>query len=289
LTRAISGTHSPLAVVIDNNTARGNEMAGLLNQIGFETVNATTGREGFEIAAGHSNVVLVAVHANAIRWPLSQTVSSLRADARCAHIPIVIYGPDSVRHEVEGILTHYPQVKYLVDSVTVQNVEQQIGEFLKRALALATPAPEHAGRVADAVAWLAHIANTNRTNVFDVSGAESALLGVSTDPAVSADALAALAAIPTAAVQRDFQQIAVSERLEVPMRVMAARHLAAHIQRHGLLLSPSNAADLETAWRSAKSPELETALAAVIGSLKPNAKHVAGRLQQAASTRRPTP
>ncbi len=87
LTRVISGTPSPFAVVIDTNREQGNEMAGLLNQIGFETVTASTGREGFEMAVRRSNVVLVAVQVNVIRWPLSQTISNLRADARSAQNP----------------------------------------------------------------------------------------------------------------------------------------------------------------------------------------------------------
>ena len=78
LTRAISGTHSPFAVVIDSNRERANETAGLLTRIGFEAVTAFTGREGFELAADRANVVLVAVHANVVRWPLSQTLSNLR-------------------------------------------------------------------------------------------------------------------------------------------------------------------------------------------------------------------
>jgi HEAT repeat protein len=280
LTQAISGTPSPFAVVIDANRERGNEMAGLFTQIGFEAVTASTGRGGFELVVQRSNVVLVAVNANAIRWPLSQTVSNLRADARSAQIPIVIYGPESVRPQIKGLLTHYPQVEYMEDSVTSQNVELQVGGFLKRALALAAPPANRAERVIDATSWLASIANGNRTKVFNLDNAEAALMVVSTDRAVFANALAALAAIPTGTVQRHFEQLAMGERLDPAIREAAARHLAAHIQRHGLLLSAAQAAELEAAWRSAQNPELATALAAVVGSLKPNAKRVGSRFQR---------
>jgi HEAT repeat protein len=280
LTRAISGTPSPFAVVIDTNREQGNEMAGLLSQIGFETATAATGRQGFELTVGRSNVVLVAVQANVIRWPLSQTVSNLRADARSAQIPILIYGPESVRADIRGLLAHYPQVEYLVESATPQNVEVQAGGFLKRALALATPPVNRAERVVDATSWLASIANGNRTNVFNLDGAESALMVVSTDRSVYANALAALAAIPTRTVQQHFEQLAVSERLDPAIREAAARYLAAHIQRHGLLLTAAQVSELESAWRSAQSPEMGTALAAVVGSLKPNAKRVSSRFQR---------
>jgi HEAT repeat protein len=280
LTRAISGTPSPFAVVIDTNREQGNEMAGLLNQIGFETATAATGRQGFEMTVGRSNVVLVAVQANVIRWPLSQTVSNLRADARSAQIPLIVYGPESVRADIRGLLAHYPPVEYLVESATPQNVEVQVGGFLKRALALAAPPVNRAERIVDATSWLASIANGNRTKVFNLDGAESALMVISTDRSVYANALAALAAIPTGTVQRHFEQLAVSERLDPAIREAAARYLAAHIQRHGLLLSAAQVAELESAWRSAQSPEMGTALSAVVGSLKPNAKRVGSRFQR---------
>jgi hypothetical protein len=127
---------------------------------------------------------------------------------------------------------------------------------------------------------LASIANGNRTKVFNLDGVESALMLISTDRSVYANALAALAAIPTRTVQQHFEQLAVSERLDPAIREAAARYLAAHIQHHGLLLTAAQVAELESAWRSAQSPEMGTALAAVVGSLKPNAKRVSSRFQR---------
>lgn len=283
LTRAISGTGSPVAVVIDTNRLEGNEIAGLLNQIGFEPIPAVTGREGFEVAVARSNVVLVAVQANVIRWPLSQTVSNLRADARTAQTPILVFGPETVRPEIKGLLTHYPQVDFMVEPSTTQSVQLQAGDFLKRAMAMAAPSANRAERVADAAYWFAEISKGNQTRVFNLDSAESALMAISTDRPFYANAIAALASIPTGTVQRHFEQLAVSERLDPAIRELAARELAAHIQRHGLLLHGSQVAQLESSWRSAQSPELATALAAAVGSLKPNAKRVGDRLQRATS------
>ena len=282
LTRAISGTHSPFAVVIDSDRERANEVAGLFSQIGFETLPAFTGRGGFDLAAERANVVLVAVHVNVARWPLSQTISNLRADARTAQIPIVIYGPESVRQEVAGALTHYPQIEYLVESVTAANIESQVGPFLKRALALAQTPANREQRIAEATHWLAQIARSNRTDIFPLDSAENALVAISADRAVSSDALAALSGIARGEVQQRFAQMASSERIDPPMRVDAAHQLAAHIQRHGLLLSRGEVGQLEAAWHDASNPELATALSAAVGTLKPNAKRTATRLQHIA-------
>jgi hypothetical protein len=281
LTRAISGSGSPVAVVIDTNQVEGNEMAGLLNQMGFESIHAVTGREGFEVASARANVVLIAVQTNVIRWPLSQTVANLRADARTAQIPILVFGPETVRTDIRGLLTHYPQVEFMVESTTPQSIQAQSGDFVKHALAMAAPPANRAERVADAAAWFAAIARAHETRVFNLDGVEPALMAISTDRSVYANAIAALSAIPTGTVQRHLEQLAVGERLDPAIRELAARELAAHIQRHGLLLYTSQVAGLESAWRTAQSPELATALAAAVGSLKPNAKRIGDRLQRA--------
>jgi hypothetical protein len=282
LTRALTGPRSAAAVVIDNNPVRNNEMAGHLNQIGFEVSPTFSGREGFQATVGQSNVVLVAIHANVIRWPLSQTVSNLRADARSASLPIVIYGPDWVRKDLRGVLTRNPHIAFVVESATPQNVEAQIGPFLKMARAAAEPPADRVTRVAEATAWLAYIAGGNRTDIFRLFPAENALMVVSTNPSLAANALLALAAIPSAAVQQHFEQLATSERLDASLRTMAARHLAAHIQRHGLLLPPDGVRRLEASWTQASDRQLATALAAAVGTLKPNARLVTERLQNAA-------
>jgi HEAT repeat protein len=289
LTRAISGTHSPVAVVIDSNRERANETAGILTQVGFDSVTAFTGREGFELAADRANVVLVAVQVNVIRWPLSQTISNLRADARTAQIPIVMYGPESVRPQVAGALTHYPQIDYLAESSTVARVDSQVGPFLKRALALAATPASREQRIAEATAWLAQIARSNRTDIFPLESAENALMSLSTERQTSANAMTALAAIPRGAVQRHFSQLASTDRFDSAIRLDAAHQLAAHIQRFGLLLSRSEIAQLEAAWHDANSPELATALSVAVGTLKPNAKRVADRLERIAVPGTPRP
>jgi len=289
LTRAISGTHSPFAVVIDSNRERANEMAGLLAHIGFETVTTFTGREGFELASDRANVVLVAVQVNVIRWPLSQTISNLRADARTAQIPIVIYGPESVRPHVAGALAHYAQIDYLAESSTEASVESQVGPFLKRALALAETPATREQRIADATGWLAQIARSNRTDIFPLDLAENALMALSTDRPTSANALAALVAIPRGEVQKHFAQLASTDRFDTAIRIDAAHQLATHIQRFGLLLSRGEVAQIEAAWHDASSPELATALSAAVGTLKPNARRVATRLQGIAPPAVPQP
>jgi hypothetical protein len=114
-------------------------------------------------------------------------------------------------------------------------------------------------------------------------------MSLSTQQQTSANALAALAAIPRGAVQKHFAQVASVDRFDSAIRVNAAHELAAHIQRFGLLLSGSEVARLEAAWHDANNPELATALSIAVGTLKPNAKRVANRLEQITVPGAPVP
>jgi DNA-directed RNA polymerase specialized sigma24 family protein len=160
---------------------------------------------------------------------------------------------------------------------------------LKRALALAATPANREQRIAEATAWLAQIARSNRTDIFPLDLAENPLMSLSTDRLTSGNALAALAAIPRGDVQRHFAQLASTDRFDSAIRLDAAHQLAAHIQRFGLLLSRSEVAQLEAAWHDASSPELATALSVAVGTLKPNAKRVADRLGHIALPAAPTP
>ncbi|MCA9118002.1 MAG: hypothetical protein KDA79_23180, partial [Planctomycetaceae bacterium] len=55
---------------------------------------------------------------------------------------------------------------------------------------------------------------------------------------------------------------------------------AFHIQRFGLLLEDSQVKEVRTVWEQTDQPSLATALASVIGSLKPNAALIDGRIQK---------
>ena len=87
-----------------------------------------------------------------------------------------------------------------------------------------------------------------------------------------------MGAIPTIGSQQQLQATAVSNVFEVKLREGAALQLAFHIQRFGLLLSQKEVLEIERVWKTTVDPDLATALAAVIGSLKPNSKRVSGIL-----------
>jgi hypothetical protein len=101
----------------------------------------------------------------------------------------------------------------------------------------------------------------------------------SEDPALADNALIALAGMPGSFAQEHLKVVALSPHKPLDIREEASLHLAYHIQRFGLLLSRQDVADIKREWKAAKNPALATALAAIVGSLKPSARRVSDRMQ----------
>ena len=278
LARALVSGGSRRAVVIDPSVERAAATAALLRELGYEADIAPTGRHGFELAADRMDVELITIHLTTPQWPLSQAVANFRADARTAHIPIAVIGPDGFESRAATVLRTYPVMTYVSESTTHEHLEIQLRPFLGRLQAPLSPEQRRA-RQTTAAYWLAHLSSGLRATIYDLRAAEDALLEVLLTPELSRNTIVALGAIPSAAAQQALQQVAVTPQTPIETAEIAALQLAFHIQRFGLLLEREQVAELNAAWQAATDPQLSTALASVIGSMQPNARLVAERLQ----------
>ena len=280
LTQSLQDDGTKAAIVIDPNEARAIDMAGRFSEIGFSggPFTAATGQQGFRIATNRNDVELVVVNANVSRWPLSQMVANFRADPRTELLPIVIYGPERVEPNVQYLIQHYPRVKFIVEPASTDFLELQIRPFLNATAGRPLSADERSRFAGAATYWLADIADRRRTNVFPIESAESALSDAIEDPELSRNAIAAISSIGTELAQTRLQNVAVGANYQAETRVSAARQLAFHIQRHGLLLRPAQIVEIKDALAAAQEPQMVTALTTVMGSLRPDAVRSGQRL-----------
>ena len=279
LARAITDPGRSRAIVIDADTRRASSTAAFVTDGGYEGTVAATGREGFELAAKSAGVEVIMVHANCMRWDLTQTLANLRADARTAAIPVVIYGPPTLRDELARLVARNSPATYVVESSSATDFLDQALPFIKNQK---TPPPSPQERVlmkTTGAYWLATIASSGLGRVFDVSQAEKELSATLEDPEVAVNAVIAMGGIGSAAAQARLVDIAMNPQLPEPMRVTAANQLTFHIQRFGLLLTRDQVVDLHEGWKTTENPNVKSAVAGVIGSLKPNATIVGERLQ----------
>lgn len=269
LSKALTSSTESTSVVVNANPQKAGVVASHLNGMGYKTHVALTGREAFRTAAERGDVDLIALQINTLRWPLSQTVSNLKADARTASIPIAIYGPDNMKHDVDGLIDRYSDMVYVSESLTSDFFEHQLRPFL---VSIKPPPFTEQQKIEfqkAAAFWLFYIANGKRTSIYNLQGAEDALIAASQNPELAGDVLPVLAVIPSAKSQIQLKTVALNTSLDVKIREQAALQLAFHIQHFGSLLRKSQVAEVETAWKAETNSEVATAIASVLGSLKP--------------------
>ena len=279
LSRAITDPGQPRAIVIDADTSRATVASGYLAEGGYEGIVTVTGREGFDRAATSAGIELIVVHVNCMRWELKQTLANLRADARTAALPIVVYGPSSLERELSRLVARSAPATYVVESASSSDFLEQLLPFLKTLKTPPMSAQERDLQKNTAVYWLSSIGGSGLSRVFEISHAEKELSVAIEDPAVAINALTALGSISTRSAQQRIANIALNSQMSEPIRETAANQLAFHIQRHGVLLTQDEVRDLQTGWKNTDNPRVKSALASVIGSLRPSAAVVGERLR----------
>ena len=279
LTRSLLDSGSPTSLVVNANVQQGRSMAGLMAELGYDPQVARTGRDGFKIATQRADIEIILLQINTIRWPLSQTIANLRADGRTKGIPIVIYGPPDMAPRVRRHVRRYSRVTYVTESTTGDNLAIQVKPFLETIKSAPLSPKQRTQQRAAAAYWLAHIADGKRSKIFDLRPAESALTAAVTDPEIALDAVTALGAIPTKGAQQTFHRVLMIPAADIKLRRAAAALLSTHIQKYGLLLTDKQVNDVRAVHAGATDAELATALAAVLGTLKPDGQRVGERLK----------
>jgi hypothetical protein len=268
----------PRAVVIDGNVARGGQLVGFARELGYNPTLARTGGEGFLAAAERADVELVLVdsHMTEGPWRLIDTLSNFRADARTAGIPIYIVGTLSQQAALDETMANYPGVKFLVTPTNAAILEQQ-----HRGRPSELTDAERSAYAREAAALLARIAaqpgNPFETDLRRAEGALSTALNV---PATGLAASSALGDVPDAAAQRGLADVVLDPSKAAPLRLSAAGQLARSLQRFGPLVAADQEPRLLEALDQEEDPALRTALAAVVGALRPKPALIGQRLQQ---------
>lgn len=280
LGRAASDPGKPRVLIIDADEIRGNLTSGYVNNAGYEGLVAPTGKEGFELAANSAGIEAVIIHVNCMRWALKQTLANFRADSRTASLPIVIYGPSSLEAELEKLVHRTEPASYVIESSTSADFLDQAVPFLKSVKSPPISNQERELQKSAAVYWLATIGTGNLSRYLDIAQAESELSAAMEDGKVASNAIIALGSISTRSAQRRLTDVAMNASAPDELRVLSADQLVYHIQRHGLLLTNDEVVNFHSIWKQTDDPKVKSALANVIGALKPKATVVSERLRQ---------
>ncbi len=289
LVRALSGSVHKKTVVVDPNPRRGAAMAGLIATLGYEPGLAPTGQAGFEMAVREGNVELAVLHLNTIQWELSQTLANLRADPRTARLPIAVYGPPHLRNAAARQLQAYRLVSYLDDAGDIGILRTQLEPLVQQRTVPELTEAQRQEEMQAAAFWLRHIASSQRTRIFPLEPAETALLEAAERPGIAKDAFIALGAIGKPSVQQRLAEIGMASGVAQESQLVALAQLAFHIQRYGRLLENGTVSQVLAAWQNAATPELRSAWSAVIGALRPDPRAVTTELLRFTAPESPLP
>lgn len=266
LTRSLSTGTEPKAIVIDADETRSAATVGYLADLGFESIRVETGQQGFKEAAASSQCALVVIHVNVARWELSQTLANFRADARTAALPILLYGPESVRSAVTRQLTQYTPILFVAESSTLDGFDSQTREFLARYAPASLTPQERAQMRGDALAWLADLSRPESAVKVDLSSAQAPLLSLVDDAQLGPLAQRAVLSIGTRDVQSRLAEVAANNNLPENVRLSAVRNLLAHVQRFGWAMTATDEKKLFASLNDMPDGSLADAVAALQGS-----------------------
>lgn len=270
LARALTDAGTARGIAVDANEQRASSMSAALREMGFEPEIAQTGQDGFKIAAERGDVSLFLIEANVARWELSQTIANIRSDARTAYIPIVIYGDEKLQSRIERVAESHPRVHFVLQTSDAALMSKQVLRFLRTTNAKAITQPQRAATRQAAITWLVQLADRRQASLFDIGPAENALLSAANELEIGESAVFALGAIATPTAQTKLFEIGAAASRPAPVRERALAMLAAHIQRHGVMLTELQTDELRKAARQETDPSLQSAFAATLGSLNPN-------------------
>lgn len=285
LRRALTDPGQVRAMVINPNREESTMLATYLASEGYDPLQAFTGKDGFTKTSELAGIDLVVIHANIADWALTQTLANFRADARTAHLPIVVYGPEDVRDATARLVKRTGNAIFAGESPAAESFWWQVRPFLEGRRTPPISAQQRADFRSIATFWLASLSSGSGSRSFDLTTAEAELLTLITDPELSPNALTALGQIGTPEVQTRLATWAFNEQASVELRRGAAAKLVEHIHHFGLVLSPATAETLQQQLAAPQPPELQGAYAAVRGCLKPSPQVVGERLR----TLGPTP
>lgn len=264
---ALTDTGMAAALVIDADVDRASQVGGFLSAMGLNPVLVRTGREGFEIAASRTGIEVVIIHANCVRWDLSQTLANFRADARTAALPIAVLGEEALRGKLGRRIANSQPATFITDSPTAIDFEGQLRPWLARMDRQPLTDAERAEQKQLAAYWLARLATGPGHRAYDISPVEAEISRIAEEEPLSVNALIALAAIPSAAAQNRLVEIAARPLADVSLRLSAASLFTQHVQRFGLLADSRLVRQLEDALSKTTDPELNAALRTALGSI----------------------
>jgi HEAT repeat protein len=274
----------PRVVVIDGDVNRGNLVASVVRELGYDPIVAPDGPQAFRLAAEGADVEAIFLEPTVLQgpWRGRDLMANLRADARTAGLPVFVHGPLRRQGTLEnGMMASDARTSFVVtpvDASTFKTVlERELGRMGIRAL----DAAEKEALAARATELLAEAATRpNSPFAADIPAAEPALSAALRQASTASSASKALGDIPDVNAQRSLADALLDPSRSAEQRLQAASDLARSLQRFGPLISAGQEQRLASLVDDPAQQALHAAASEVIGALRPRPEAVGARLRR---------
>ena len=286
LARFVSNPRRHGAIVIDGNAARGSQVAGFLQPLGYDTQFTMTGESGFRLASDTANIEMVVINPFYLggAWTMHDTIANLRADARTADLPIFLVGPLNLEDQFANRVAGFSGIYYLVTPTESTILKGEVDRALAKHGSTHLSEAERSSFALKASQLLTKI-SVGKGSPFaaDLAAVEPNLILALQHSETAEGAAAALGDVPGVEAQRGLANSLLDPSMSAASRLKAAESLARSLRKFGPLLLPEQEQRLVKSLDAEADPALRTALATVVGALKPKPAAVGRRLSADAS------
>ena len=224
------------AVVADPRAERAHALGSLLDQCGFSTAVATTGREAFHAAAGSTEVELVLIVMTVEHPEAEELLRQLRRDPRTARLPVGLIADPGRLYRAEGIALADPLTKAFVRPRDLATLQERVAALEALSGPNHVPHAERRQQAATALRIMAAM-NERPQRLFDFQGMDEAAEAALYVPELTPAAIQVLTRCRTSNAQKALADLASSGTQPIATRQAAAAAFADSIKRHRIQLS----------------------------------------------------
>jgi len=179
-------------------------------------------------------------------------------------------GPIDFRKKFQQELADNSTLFYIEEPQSSEDFKEQIQPFQEKIRSAGMSPQERQRQARLAAITLAEVGTGKLSKVFPLEPEEAALLQASHNLEILYDVLTAMSVLSTPAIQNRLAEISVNEGIVVELRTKATEHLTSQVNQAGNRLLPEAVRRLTILSDTATDDKLQSALQALLGSLKPS-------------------
>jgi CheY-like chemotaxis protein len=272
---------------VDPVRQRGEEVAQAVKEAGFDAVVVQTGRQALQRLGESGDIDVMLIDYQVFDPLLNDLLAQLRADVNVGQIPIIVTippTPDGVRQpelvlRLQRLASNYRLVSTMPATLDPEVLKKELTVRVEQAMGKPLTEAERKAMTGEALVWLKRLA-TGETPGYSVRAAEDVILKALRSDELGGLAVEAAGRLPGRRAQRELADMVLDDAIRPEIRLLAAQELNRNIQQNGPVLPKEGVVALNELAQKAADQRLRTAVAQVMGSMRPGATRTGLRLQQ---------